>query len=125
MNPAKSIFGVDEGKLLGHIISKDGVKVDPERFEAIKKVPLPYNLKSLEYFNGPINFRRRFSLNLAKLMKPIQKLLNKDAKFEWMDEGKDAFKSIKDVISMSPVLISIYYFKVYMGFPSQKEIKTM
>ena len=36
LNPAKSIFGVDEGKLLGHIISKDGVKVDPERFEAIK-----------------------------------------------------------------------------------------
>ena len=30
LNPAKSIFGVDEGKLLGHIISKDGVKVDPE-----------------------------------------------------------------------------------------------
>jgi len=41
LNPAKSIFGVDEGKLLGHIIFKDGVKVDPERVEAIKKVPMP------------------------------------------------------------------------------------
>ena len=47
LNPAKSIFGVDEGKLLGHIISKDGVKVDPKRVEAIKKVPLPHNLKAL------------------------------------------------------------------------------
>ena len=47
LNPTKSIFGVDEGKLLGHIISKDGVKVDPERVEAIKKVPLPHNLKAL------------------------------------------------------------------------------
>ena len=47
LNPAKSIFGVDEGKLLGHIISKDGVKVNLERVEAIEKVPLPHNLKSL------------------------------------------------------------------------------
>ena len=47
LNPAKSIFGVDEGKLLGHIISKYGVKVDPKRVEAIKKVPLPHILKSL------------------------------------------------------------------------------
>ena len=39
LNPTKSVFGIDEGKLLGHIISKDGVKVDPERIEAIKNIP--------------------------------------------------------------------------------------
>ena len=44
-------------------------------------------------------------------MKPLQKLLKKDAKFEWMDEGKDAFKSVKDAISKSPVLISLDYSK--------------
>ena len=88
LNPSKSIFGVDEGTLLGHIISKDGVKVDPERFEAIKKVPLPQNLKSLQSFSGEINFIRRFIPNLAELMKPLQNLLKKDAKFEWTDEGK-------------------------------------
>jgi len=38
-------------------------------------------------------------------MKPIQNLLNKDAKFEWTDEGKIAFKSMKDAMSMSLVLI--------------------
>jgi hypothetical protein len=41
LNPAKSVFGVIEGKLLGHIITKDGVKLDLERVEAIGKVPLP------------------------------------------------------------------------------------
>ena len=116
MNPAKSIFGVDEGKLLGHIISKDGVKVDPKRVEAIKKVPLPQNLKALQSFNGQINFIIRFIPNLAELMKPLQNLLKKDAKFEWTDEGKIAFKSIKDAISMSPVLISTYYSKEFQIF---------
>ena len=49
-------------------------------------------------------------------MKPLQKLLKKDAKSEWTDEGKDAFKSIKDAISRSPVLISPDYSKEFQIF---------
>ena len=47
LNLTKSVFCVDKDKLLGQIISKDGVKVDLERFEAIIKVPLMQNNKSL------------------------------------------------------------------------------
>ena len=71
LNPAKSVLGIDEGKLLGHIISKDGVKIDLEREEALKKVPLPQNKKALQSFNGQINFIRRFIRNLVELMKPM------------------------------------------------------
>ena len=106
---------------MGHIISKDGVKVDPEKIEAIKKDPLPHILKALQSFNGHINFIRRFIPNLAKLMKPLQKLLKKDAKFEWTDEGKDAFKSIKDAISRSPVLTSPDYSKEFQIFSFASE----
>jgi hypothetical protein len=94
LNPAKSILGVDEGKLLGHIIAKDNiiakdrVKMDPERVEAIKKVPLPPTKKALQSFLGQINFVRWFIPNLAEMMKPLLKLLKKDAKFEWTDEGR-------------------------------------
>jgi hypothetical protein len=54
LNPAKSILGVDEGNLLGHIIAKDGVKMDPERVQAIQGVPLPQTKKSLLSFLGQI-----------------------------------------------------------------------
>ena len=54
-------------------------------------------------------------------MKPLQKLLKKDAKFEWTDEGKDAFKSIKDAISKSPVLISPDYSKGFQIFSFASE----
>jgi hypothetical protein len=47
LNPTKSILGVGEGKLLGHIIAKDGVKIDLERVEAIKRIPLPQTKKAL------------------------------------------------------------------------------
>jgi hypothetical protein len=53
-----TILGVDEGKLLGHIIPKDGVKIDPKSVEAIKKIPLPPTKKSLQSFLGQINFVR-------------------------------------------------------------------
>ena len=47
LNPAKSVLGVDEGKLLGHIISKDGVKIDLERVEDINRVLIPTSKKDL------------------------------------------------------------------------------
>jgi hypothetical protein len=88
LNPAKSVFGVTEGKLLGHIITKGGVKLDPERVEAIGKVPLPTTKKLLQSFLGQTNFVHRFIPNYAEMMKPIYKLLKKDVKFEWNDESK-------------------------------------
>jgi hypothetical protein len=98
LNPAKSVFGVTEGKLLGHIITKDGVKLDPERVEVISKVPLPMSNKSLQSFIVQTNFVHRFIPNYAEIMKPIYKLLKKDVKFEWNDESKWAFEQIKTAI---------------------------
>jgi hypothetical protein len=79
-------LGVDEGKLLGHIFAKDGVKIDQERVEAIKRIPFPQTKKSLQSFLGQINFVRRLIPNLVETMKPILKLLKKDVKFEWKEE---------------------------------------
>jgi ribonuclease HI/transposase InsO family protein len=121
LNPAKSILGVDEGKLLGHIITKDGVKMDPERVQAIQQVPLPQTKKALQSFLGQINFVRRFIPNLAETLKPLQKLLKKDVKFEWTEEGRRAFKSVKDAIGKSPVLISPNYAKDFQIFSFASE----
>lgn len=91
LNPTKSVFGVTEGKLLGHIIFKDGIKIDLERVDAIQKIPLPHNLKSLQYFLGKMNFLRRFIPNHVEVAKPIQILLKKDVNFSWEKDGKRDF----------------------------------
>jgi hypothetical protein len=121
LNPAKSVFGVTEGKLLGHIISKDGVKLDPERIEAISKVPLPVSKKALQSFLGQTNFVHRFIPNYAEIMKPLYKLLKKDVKFEWSEESKRAFESIKTAICEAPVLVSPDYDKDFMIFSFASE----
>ena len=60
LNPKKSLFGLEEGKLLGHIISKDGIRIDPERIQAILQIPHPRNIKELQAFIGKINFLIHF-----------------------------------------------------------------
>ena len=60
LNPKKTLFGLEEGKLLGHIISKDVIRIDPNRIEAILKISHPRHIKELQYFIGKIIFLRRF-----------------------------------------------------------------
>ena len=56
LNPKKCVFAVIEGKLLGHVISKKGISIDPERIKAIEQIPLHHNKKGMQSFMGTINF---------------------------------------------------------------------
>jgi hypothetical protein len=71
LNPKKSLFSMKEGKLLGHIVSAEGVKIDPNRVEAIKTLSLPRSKKEIQSFLGKINFLRRFISNFVELVKFI------------------------------------------------------
>jgi hypothetical protein len=116
LNPKKSIFGVYKGKLLGHIISKDGITIDPSRFEAIKKIPLPKDKKSLQSFFGQINFVGRFILNFAEIVKLVNRVLKKDAHFKWDNEGKLSFQRIKEAITVEPVPVNPNFSKDFIMF---------
>ena len=54
LSPAKCVFGVASGNLLGHIVSKDGIAVDPDKVRAIVEAPTPNNAKALVRFLGQI-----------------------------------------------------------------------
>ena len=75
LNPKKGSFVVLEGKLLGHIISKKGISIDPERIESISQIPLPHNKKGMQSFMGTINFVRRIVPNFAQIVKPLQQIV--------------------------------------------------
>jgi hypothetical protein len=77
---------------LGHIISKEGIRIDPSRIEAILKIEHPRNLKELQSFIGKINFLRRFIPNLAELLRNITNMLKKDAKIKWDPESRRSFE---------------------------------
>ena len=88
LNPKKTLFGIQEGKLLGHIISEEGIKIDPKRIEGILQISHPRNIKELQSFIGKINFLRRFITNLAELLRNITNMLKNEIGVKWTLEAK-------------------------------------
>jgi ribonuclease HI len=121
LNPKKCLFGLEEGKLLGHIISKEGIRIDPSRIEAILKIEHPRNLKELQSFIGQINFLRRFIPNLAELLRNITNMLKKDAKIKWDPESRSSFEQVKRALTQAPVLISPNFTKDFYLFSFASE----
>ena len=65
LNPKKSHFSMEEGKLLGHIVYVAGVKIDLERVKAMKTLSVPRSKKDIQSFLGKINFVRKFIPNFV------------------------------------------------------------
>ena len=63
----KLFFSLKEGNLIGHIISKYGIKIDPERVNAILKVEEPRSKKEVQSFIGQVNFLRIFIPSFAEI----------------------------------------------------------
>lgn len=111
LNPKKYSFGVVEGKLLGHIVSKDGVRIDTERVMAIDKLSPPRNVKGIQSFFGQVNFLRRFVTNFVEISIPISRMLKKEEKIEWNEEVDESFRNIKKAIKDAPILRTLDYGK--------------
>ena len=91
LNPKKTVFGLQEGKLLGHIISEKGIRIDPQRVEGILQIAHPRNVKELQSFIGKINFLRRFIPNLVEHLRNMTNMLKKGVRVKWTVGAKKIF----------------------------------
>ena len=98
------MFTITEGKLLGHVISKKGISIDPKRIKSIENIPFPHNKKDMQYFMGTINFVRRFVPEFSQIIKPLQQMVKQSVEFKWTDSEKNAFNKIKTSIAHAPSL---------------------
>ena len=83
LNTKKSHFSIQEGKLLGHIVSADGIKIDPECVKEILKITIPRNKKEIQSFIGKINFLRWFIPKFVEIVKQITKMIRKNQEVKW------------------------------------------
>ena len=95
---------VNQGIVLGPIISNRGIEVDKAQIELISKLPSPTNVKTVRQFLGHAGFYMRFIKNFSKIAKPLYKLLEKDAKFAWDDECQRIFEELKAYLTITPVV---------------------
>ena len=98
LNPNKCTFGVRSGKLLGFVVSKRGIEVDPAKVKAIQEMPASHTEKEVRGFLGRLNYIARFISHLTATCEPIFKLMKKDQVVKWNDECQTSFDKIKEYL---------------------------
>ncbi|KAJ8355042.1 hypothetical protein SKAU_G00226090 [Synaphobranchus kaupii] len=91
-------------RFLGHVISANGVKPDPEKTRAVQEMDAPKNVSELRSFLGMVNQLGRFLPNLAEKDKVLRDLLSKKNHWYWRTEQQAAFDQLKTELSSTPVL---------------------
>ena len=105
LDPNKCEFASKETKYLGFIIKVgEGIKVDPEKVEAIASWDIPKDIKGVRSFLGFANFYRNFIINFATLAGPLQELKKKNATFRWSVDHQNTFNSLKRLFINAPIL---------------------
>jgi hypothetical protein len=89
---------------LGHVISEDGVAVDPEKIKAIMDWPTPRNVSEVRSFMGLAGYYRRFIKGFSKISHPITSLQRKGVKFVWSTNCEVSFQELKYLLTNAPIL---------------------
>uniref|UniRef100_A0A8R1HSY5 RNA-directed DNA polymerase n=1 Tax=Caenorhabditis japonica TaxID=281687 RepID=A0A8R1HSY5_CAEJA len=100
----KSKFAMKEIRFLGFLVSKDGIRADPEKTKAVAEFPRPKTVKDVRAFLGMASFYRRFVENFSKIAIPLCELTKKDVAFNWTMEREKAFQQLKDALISDQVL---------------------
>ncbi|XP_030838443.1 uncharacterized protein K02A2.6-like [Strongylocentrotus purpuratus] len=104
LNEAKCTFAASDIDFLGYHVTADGLTPTLDNVAAIRTLPAPTNVKELASFLGTMNFYRKFVPQYAEIAEPLQKLLRKEALWEWHNAQETAFNTLKGRIAEPPVL---------------------
>lgn len=104
VNPSKNVLAGTSVKFLGHVLSSQGISVDPQRIAAINQIPPPKNLKQLRALLGMAGFYNTFVPHYSNITEPLNALKRKGAKFIWTEEHQNAFLRLKQSLIHAPIL---------------------
>jgi hypothetical protein len=102
---SKCAFWLEEIQFLGHLLSADGIAVDPSKVKDILEWKPPTTVHQVRSFLGLAGYYRRFIPDFSKIVKPITSLLKNDAKFNWYLRCNEAFEQLKVLLTTTPVLV--------------------
>ena len=100
----KCHFGLASVPYLGHVVSGEGLAIDPAKLEMISKWPVPKDVGEVRVLVGMVQYCKRFIPGLARLLSPITALTTKDAPFVWSPECQAAYERVKELLMSAPVL---------------------
>ncbi len=110
MNKEKCFFGLKQIEILGHVVTADGIKTDPQKIEAVCNAPRPKNVSQFRSFLGTCGFLMKFVPNYANLSEPLIKLSRQGQEWQWSSEAENAnFQFLKKELVSEPCLA---YFNI-------------
>ncbi|CAM8917188.1 unnamed protein product [Rhodiola kirilowii] len=104
LNWEKSHSIVQEGIVLGHMVSNQGIEVDRAKVAVIEKLPPPRDVKGIMSFLGNAGFYRRFIKDFSKIAKPLTDLLCQEAEFNFSESCFNAFHTLKSALTSTPIV---------------------
>lgn len=105
LNAKKCRFAARQIKVLGHLVSKDGIQPDPEKIQAVSNMPKPTTEKELRSFLGLCSYFRRFVRGFASIAAPLHDLLKKSSHPpSWTSQCEAAFNQLKEILTSAPIL---------------------
>jgi Reverse transcriptase (RNA-dependent DNA polymerase)/RNase H-like domain found in reverse transcriptase len=102
--PDKCFFSKDTVEYLGFILSKDGLTMDSRKVQVIMDWPEPRKVKDVQSFLGFANFYRRFIFGYSDIVVPLTRLTRKDVKWNFTDDARKSFNTLKHAFTSAPVL---------------------
>ena len=91
-------------QLLGHTNSKDGVKPDTSKIDAIVNMPPPTDVSELKRYSRMVNYLGRDLPNLSSVLKPFSWILDKETAWQWSSQQAQAFAIVKTLLTTAPTL---------------------
>jgi hypothetical protein len=101
---SKCEFWLDKVEFLGHVISKEGIAVNPSKVASVLEWEAPKNVKQIRGFLGMAGYYRRFIKGFSKIAGLITKLLRKNTSFIWLEQCKESFQRLKEKLTTTHVL---------------------
>lgn len=104
LNKAKFNFKCQEVSFIGHQLTKDGLKLDPRKVDAILKMEKPKDVAGVQRLIGLVKYLAKFLESLSQVCEPIRRLTHKETQWNWTHEQDEAFERIKAAVTTAPVL---------------------
>ncbi|KAL9377952.1 hypothetical protein Peur_029287 [Populus x canadensis] len=104
LNYEKCYFMVEQGIVLGHVVSSRGLEVDKAKIDVISSLPYPSCVREIRSFLGHAGFYRRFIKDFSKITAPLCKLLAKEVDFVFDQACKDAHDELKRRVTSAPII---------------------
>jgi len=101
---SKCEFWLEKVAFLSHILTAEGVAVDPEKVEAVSNWQQPTNVSEIRSFLRLVGYYRRFIEGFSKVARPMTELLKKEKKFTWTESCERSFQELKNRLTTAPVL---------------------